>query len=99
MEIFILEDMNELEAAKIMLGGLLERGEIRGPARARFLMLRRLEELEERLSVEIVSFRLTVCRSSRHFRIYTALFSMGYQQIRVARRLHSVGHRGHAPGD
>ena len=26
MEIFILEDMNELEAAKIMLGGLLERG-------------------------------------------------------------------------
>lgn len=51
MEVFILEDMNELEAAKIMLGGLLERGEIRG-RRERLLMLRRLKEMEERLSVK-----------------------------------------------
>jgi hypothetical protein len=49
MEIFILEDMNELEAAKIMLGGLLESGAIRDPAEARFLE-RRLAELEKRLS-------------------------------------------------
>ena len=34
MEIFILEDMNELEAARIMLGGLLGSGEIQRPGRA-----------------------------------------------------------------
>ena len=48
MEIFILEDMNELEAAKIMLGGLLAAGRIRDPAEQRFLE-GRLEELEARL--------------------------------------------------
>jgi hypothetical protein len=48
MEIFILEDMNELEAAKIMLGGLLESGAIRDPAELRFLR-QRLEELEARI--------------------------------------------------
>ena len=42
MGVFILEDMNELEAAKIMLGGLLESGAIRDPNEARFLE-RRLE--------------------------------------------------------
>jgi hypothetical protein len=47
MEIFILEDMNELEAARIMLGGLLASGAIRDPAEARFLR-QRLEELERR---------------------------------------------------
>jgi hypothetical protein len=49
MEIFILEDMNELEAAKIMLGGLLASGAIRDPNEARFLR-QRLEELEARIS-------------------------------------------------
>ena len=48
MEIFILEDMNELEAAKIMLGGLLASGRITDPAEARFLR-DRLERLEDRL--------------------------------------------------
>jgi hypothetical protein len=48
MEIFILEDMNELEAARIMLGGLLERGEISDPNELRFLR-QRLDELEARL--------------------------------------------------
>jgi hypothetical protein len=48
MEIFILEDMDELEAARILIGGLLESGAIRDPAEARFLRLR-LEELERRL--------------------------------------------------
>lgn len=47
MEIFILEDMNELEAAKIMIGGLLESGTISDPAELRFLK-QRLKELEKR---------------------------------------------------
>ena len=49
MEIFILEDMNELEAARILLGAMLESGAIQDPAEARFLRLR-LEELERRLA-------------------------------------------------
>ena len=47
MEIFILEDMNELEAAKVMLGGLLATGRIRDPEERRFLQ-NRLDELERR---------------------------------------------------
>ncbi len=47
MEIFILEDMNELEAARIMLGGLIESGTITDPAELRFLRAR-LRELEQR---------------------------------------------------
>lgn len=49
MEVFILEDMGELETAKIMLGGLLESGAVRDPAEAG-LLLERLKHLEERLS-------------------------------------------------
>jgi hypothetical protein len=48
MEVFILEDMDELEAARIVLGGLLERGEIRDPNELRFLE-QRLRELEARV--------------------------------------------------
>jgi hypothetical protein len=48
MEIFILEDMNELEAAKIMLGGWLQSGTVRDPAELRFLK-ERLDELEARI--------------------------------------------------
>jgi hypothetical protein len=48
MEIFILEDMNELQAAKVMLGGLLATGRIRDPEERRFLE-GRLEDLERRL--------------------------------------------------
>jgi hypothetical protein len=48
MEIFILEDMNELEAARVMLGGLLAAGRIRDPEERRFLQ-GRLEELERRI--------------------------------------------------
>ena len=51
MEVFILEDMNELEAARIMLGGLLASGAIQDPAEARFLA-GRLKSLEERLMRE-----------------------------------------------
>ena len=48
MEIFILEDMNELDAARIMLGGLLESGSIQDPGELRFLR-QRLEALEARI--------------------------------------------------
>ena len=51
MEIFILEDMSELEAAKIMLGGLLESGAIRDAGEARFLK-DRLDQLEARIARE-----------------------------------------------
>jgi len=47
MEVFILEDMNELEAARILLGGLLESGQIGDADEARFLR-HKLEELERR---------------------------------------------------
>jgi hypothetical protein len=47
MRIFILEDMNELQAAKVILGGLLASGSIKDPAELRFLR-RRLEDLEAR---------------------------------------------------
>lgn len=49
MEVFILEDMNELEAARIMLGGLLAAGQVSDPGERRFLQ-GRLEELERRLA-------------------------------------------------
>lgn len=48
MEIFILEDMSQLEAAKALLGALLQSGKIEDPAEARFLV-QRLEEMERRL--------------------------------------------------
>jgi hypothetical protein len=49
MQIFIAEDMGELEAAKIMLGGLLESGKLEDPGEREFLK-GRLEELERRLA-------------------------------------------------
>jgi hypothetical protein len=48
MEIFVLEDMNELDAARIMLGGLLASGRITDPAELSFLK-QRLHELESRV--------------------------------------------------
>jgi hypothetical protein len=51
MEIFILEDLNELEAARILIGSLLESGALYDPAELRFLR-QRLEELERRLAGE-----------------------------------------------
>jgi hypothetical protein len=49
MEAFILEDMNELEAAKIVLGGLLESGRLEDPVERRVLK-DRLEALERELA-------------------------------------------------
>lgn len=47
MEPFILDDMGELEAERIMIGGLIRSGKVTDPAEARVLK-RRLEELERR---------------------------------------------------
>jgi len=49
MRIFILEDMNELEAAKIVIGGLLAGGRIKDPAEARFLK-KHLADLSARIA-------------------------------------------------
>jgi hypothetical protein len=46
MEIFILEDMNELESAKILIGALLQSGKITHPGEYRFLA-EELEKLEK----------------------------------------------------
>ncbi len=51
MEPFILEDMNELEAAKIMIGGLLASGQVKD-RRDFDLLQRRLEQLEEKLKAK-----------------------------------------------
>jgi hypothetical protein len=51
MEFFILEDMNELDAAKILLGGLLASGQIKD-ARERAMLESRLKQLEERIETE-----------------------------------------------
>ncbi len=48
MEIFILEDMNELETARIMIGGYIEKGLVKHPGELRFLE-QRLQELESRI--------------------------------------------------
>ncbi len=51
MEFFILEDMDELEAAKILLGGLLASGQIRD-AREAALLEARLRDLEARAAAQ-----------------------------------------------
>lgn len=51
MEAFILEDMNELEAAKVLIGGLIASGQVRDERDLRLLQ-RRLEELEARIEAE-----------------------------------------------
>ena len=49
MEAFMLEDMNELEAARLVIGGYLQSGQVKDPAELRFLD-ERLRELEARAS-------------------------------------------------
>ena len=49
MRIFILEDMNEVQAAKVILGGLLESGAVKDPAELKFLK-HHLEQLEARIA-------------------------------------------------
>ena len=47
MDIFLREDMNELESAKVLLGGLLQSGKINDPHEWHFLN-EKLKELEKR---------------------------------------------------
>ena len=49
MHIFVLEDMGELESARVLIGGLLESGEITDPHEQWFLS-HRLADLEARLA-------------------------------------------------
>lgn len=48
MEAFILEDMNELEAAKVMIGGFIASGQASEPGELKFLE-ERLKQIESRL--------------------------------------------------
>ena len=47
MEVFVLEDMNELDAARIMLGGLLAKGLVKDATEKKYLE-HRLKSMEER---------------------------------------------------
>jgi hypothetical protein len=51
MEPFILEDMNELETAKVLIGGLIASGQVKDERDLR-LLERRLKELEARIEAE-----------------------------------------------
>ena len=51
MEPFILEDMNELEAARLLIGGLIASGQVKDQ-RDLQLLERRLQLLEERIEAE-----------------------------------------------
>jgi hypothetical protein len=51
LEIFVLEDMNELESATILIGGLLETGQITDPHELRFLDAR-LKEMKTRAAAK-----------------------------------------------
>ena len=53
MEIFILEDLNELETARVIVGGYLAGGTITDPAELRFLD-ERLKQLEARMPQEAI---------------------------------------------
>lgn len=58
MRIFILEDLRELEAAKVLLGGLLASGEVTEPKEIHFLM--------ERLKTLEAAGKATPAPESRH---------------------------------
>jgi|SRR5882724_7907992 len=47
MQAFILEDMNELEAARLVIGGYIQSGQVKDPGELKFLD-ERLKELERR---------------------------------------------------
>jgi hypothetical protein len=51
MEPFILEDLNELEAARVLIGGLIASGQVKDERDLR-LLERRLQLLEERIEAE-----------------------------------------------
>ena len=62
MQVFILEDMNELEAAKVMLGGLIASGRVTDKNELRLLQ-KRLEVLETRLGRTAPTLKLEKARA------------------------------------
>jgi hypothetical protein len=56
MEIFILEDLNELETARLIIGGAVQSGAVKDPAELRFLE-QRLKELELKTSKGVKSVK------------------------------------------
>jgi hypothetical protein len=59
MEAFILEDLNELQTARLIIGGYLQSGTIKDPAELRFLD-ERLKQLEARIVGQKAKKRQTV---------------------------------------
>ena len=59
MHIFILEDIGELESAKILLGGLLASGEIKDERELHFLT-ERLEDLQKRRKIVTCDEKMTI---------------------------------------
>ena len=49
MKIIVLEDMGEVEAAKILVGGLIESGQVTDPYEMRFLE-QKIRVLEQKVS-------------------------------------------------
>jgi len=49
MRAFILEDMNELEAARTVIGGYIDSGRVKDTAELRFLE-QRLQEIDARIA-------------------------------------------------
>ena len=59
MEAFILEDMDELETARLIIGGYIQSGDVRDPGELRFLE-ERLKALESRSRLEGAKTRKSV---------------------------------------
>ncbi len=64
MQAFILEDMNELEAAQVMIGGFVASGQITEPGELRFLE-ERMKQIEARLKAEKQPSELGMPSASR----------------------------------
>jgi hypothetical protein len=64
MQAFILEDMNELEAARVMIGGFVASGQITEPGELRFLE-ERMKQIEARLKAEKQPSELGMPSASR----------------------------------
>ena len=59
MRIFVLEDMGELESAKVLLGGLLASGKI-ADRHERYFLTERLADIERRAAQVAAPPRATV---------------------------------------
>lgn len=64
MEAFILEDMNELEAARVMIGGFVASGQITEPGELRFLE-GRMKQIEARIKAGKEALKADMPSASR----------------------------------